>query len=818
MNFGVNTFIWAASFDKGTACSLPILKAQDFGDVEVSLFRAAGFRARDTRKRAEENGLEGAACSVLSAGLSIISEDDTVRRATPLCVEDCVTTAAEAGAKLIAGISQMVLLVFVLTLPALASEPRGRETLSLDGTWQIEDSVSDSNIPASFSHTVPVPGMANLAKPSFPDVDRFVSHELAHHPLFKHKNLPFAALDAPIGVPLQNRNFFWYSKSFKAPARRHVAILKINKAQFGTAVWLNRRKIGEHAGCFTAGYFDLTDAMKWNSGNRLDVRIGAHPAVLPTSVPAGTDLEKLKWTPGIYDHVAVFLSDNPVIQTVQVAPRLASAEVQIQTMVKNFSPRPQVFALAQHVVCWKEGTEAGQARLRRLSLAPGEEKTWTQIVRLRNPKLWTPEDPSLYVVETSTGGDSLLTRFGMREFRFDAATGHAYLNGKAYYLRGSNITLHRFFEDPRCGALPWDEKWVRKLLADIPKRMHWNSFRFCIGPVPDQWLEIADEAGLLVQNEFFIWTFPNWHQEWDLIPQFREWMRDNWNHPSVAIWDSSNETKAPTLGQKIIPMVRTLDLSNRPWENGWNPPAGPNDPIERHLYILSPPFKWTDLECPLTRNADDTHHPIIVNEYGELWLNRDGTPTVLTEKTYAEMLGPNASPEERFATNGYLLAGLTEYFRAQRKFAGILHFVYLTASFPGAYTSDHFRDVEELLLDPFFADYVGEAFKPLGVYLNFWQPTLKSDSSRSFKIMMVNDDEKEASGKLVVSLESELGKELARSEADFSVVGTGQYACELVLNVPKATGKCLLKATAYPKGKGHNGPTISRRKVSIDED
>jgi hypothetical protein len=43
--------------------------------------------------------------------------------------------------------------------------------------------------------------------------------------------------------------------------------------------------------------------------------------------------------------------------------------------------------------------------------------------------------------------------------------------------------------------LPWDEAWVRKLLVDIPHRMHWNYFRFCIGPVPDRWLEICDEAG-----------------------------------------------------------------------------------------------------------------------------------------------------------------------------------------------------------------------------------------------------------------------------------------------------------------------------------
>jgi beta-galactosidase len=90
------------------------------------------------------------------------------------------------------------------------------------------------------------------------------------------------------------------------------------------------------------------------------------------------------------------------------------------------------------------------------------------------------------------------------------------LNGKPYFLRGSNITLHRFFEDPLAKALVWDERWVRRLLVDIPKRMNWNACRFCIGPVPQKWLDVADEASLLIQYEYFIWTGrSSWHAEWD---------------------------------------------------------------------------------------------------------------------------------------------------------------------------------------------------------------------------------------------------------------------------------------------------------------
>ena len=46
-----------------------------------------------------------------------------------------------------------------------------RTTISLDGTWQVTDGIAPDAIPANFDHTVAVPGLANQAKPSFPDID-----------------------------------------------------------------------------------------------------------------------------------------------------------------------------------------------------------------------------------------------------------------------------------------------------------------------------------------------------------------------------------------------------------------------------------------------------------------------------------------------------------------------------------------------------------------------------------------------------------------------------------------------------------------------
>ena len=190
-----------------------------------------------------------------------------------------------------------------------------------------------------------------------------------------------------------------------------------------------------------------------------------------------------------------------------------------------------------------------------------------------------------------------------------------------------------------------------------------------------------------------------------MIRQYKDWMRDNWNHPSVAVWDANNETKDEMFGDKIIPAVRPLDLSDRPWENSYNPPAG----SERSGRASSVPdeqrpcrqadLQHDDLETmdgkPRQGALPSDTNPPLINEYGWLWLNRDGSPTLLTENVYAQLMGTNVTAAQRLDMYAYLLGAKTEFWRAHRQYAGIIHFVYLTCSYPGVYTADHFSRRDE---------------------------------------------------------------------------------------------------------------------------
>ena len=103
MKYGVNTFIWTASFTKENLPLLPEIKRHGFDGIEVSMFRPAEFALDDIRRGMHQNGLECTICSVIPGGLSVISDDAAVRQKTRTHLEECIKMTAEVGAKIIAG-------------------------------------------------------------------------------------------------------------------------------------------------------------------------------------------------------------------------------------------------------------------------------------------------------------------------------------------------------------------------------------------------------------------------------------------------------------------------------------------------------------------------------------------------------------------------------------------------------------------------------------------------------------------------------------------------------------------------------------------
>jgi hypothetical protein len=404
----------------------------------------------------------------------------------------------------------------------------------------------------------------------------------------------------------------------------------------------------------------------------------------------------------------------------------------------------------------------------------------------------------------------------MREFRFDRETGRAVLNGKPYFMRGTNVCAYRFFEDAERGDRPWRKEWVRRLHEKF-KGMHWNSIRYCIGFPPELWYDIADEEGFLIQDEFPIWTLsedPEKVKAELIQPEYVEWMRERWNHPCVVIWDAQNESNTAETG-KALTAVRHLDLSNRPWDNGWAEPQSEADCVETHPYLMINLFNpaWGESKVKslkdmanvsgvpsLNKARQKLKLPILINEYAWLWLNRDGTTTCLTGPVYEKLIGPNSTTEQRRELYAKYLAAKTEFWRAHRACAGVLHFCGLGYSRAGdkprpegGATSDHFIHMEKLKFEPLFEKYLRDAFSPVGVMLDYWGQDLAAGAEAQFKAIAINDLHEPWKGTMRLRL-TQNGKTVASRVIPCKIEAFDATDLSCALSIPSEPGDYTLAA------------------------
>ena len=286
----------------------------------------------------------------------------------------------------------------------------------------------------------------------------------------------------------------------------------------------------------------------------------------------------------------------------------------------------------------------------------------------------------------------------------------------------------------------------------------------------------------------------------ELAREYAEWMRDQWNHPCVVIWDASNETTSDQTAPAIR-AVRNLDLSGRPWDNSYTPPGEPGDCFESHPYhFQNPNFKLPDLTNadPVPQGSaihNDGKHAVIINEYGWLWVNRDGTPTTLTRELYKNLLGTNATPAKLFHTQATYTAAETEFWRAHRQAAAVMHFTTLGYSRPDGQTSDHWTQggVAKLEWEPEFYRYVRDAFAPVGLMVDYWNDRLPSGTHAKIPMILMNDLEEPWSGP--VTLRVKCGDRVlveSKQRARLEPFGTTNITFDITW--PKTAGPCVLDA------------------------
>ena len=362
-----------------------------------------------------------------------------------------------------------------------------------------------------------------------------------------------------------------YRKTFKTPDSE-VVKLHFEGVYQKAEVYVNGQKAGQHHYGYTPFSVDVTKFLNKDKKQVNEVVVKVDNSEQPNC----------RWYSGsgIYRHVwletmpALHIAENGVFVT---TPEVSAdkTKVQVEVSVQNES---QTDRNATVVV--------GGAQLM-VAVKAGESKTVTTTLFVNNPRLWSPESPTLYeakveLKENGTVIDHATAKYGIRSFSFDAERGFV-LNGKKVLINGACV----HHDDGVLGARAFDDAEIRKVRQ--MKEAGFNLIRTSHNPTTRAFLDACDSIGMLVIDEAFDgWrTQKNPYDYSTVIDScFRQdiramVLRDR-NHPCVISWSIGNEVierkdirvvyTARQMKQAILecdatrPVTEALCAWDRDWE------------------------------------------------------------------------------------------------------------------------------------------------------------------------------------------------------------------------------------------------------------
>lgn len=187
-------------------------------------------------------------------------------------------------------------------------------------------------------------------------------------------------------------------------------------------------------------------------------------------------------------------------------------------------------------------------------------------ITLKNPELWSCENPHLYTLRVETENDCYEQTFGVRKISFDERG--ILLNDKRTYFKG--FGKHEDFFVSGKG----NNTAVNVRDFELLKWINANSIRTSHYPYAEEIMDLADRYGILVIDEcpavgVGFWggyTFGKGRADGELLELHKNtlsalWERDK-NHPCVAMISLANETA--TYEEASRPYYRKLfDLARK---------------------------------------------------------------------------------------------------------------------------------------------------------------------------------------------------------------------------------------------------------------
>ncbi|WP_179021999.1 glycoside hydrolase family 2 TIM barrel-domain containing protein [Winogradskyella forsetii] len=344
------------------------------------------------------------------------------------------------------------------------------------------------------------------------------------------------------------RGLGYYQKQVFIPLEESDKIhyLKFNAVNQEATILVNGIKVGSHKGGYTAFNFNITEFVKYNAYNLIQVTVdNSHNVDIP---PLDADFT---FYGGIYRDVELitlskqhfslddFASEGFYINYPYVSK--GAGKIEVTGIINNSDVSDAKLKLIISLIDHEDYLLIDRTEKFEIK-SKSSESIVSSTLKIVHPKLWSPESPYLYklklVLQDNEGNilDSKTSNVGFRWASVDPEKGF-FLNGKPIKLIGVN--RHQDYKGFG-NAVPMA---LQKEDIHLIKDMGANVVRFAHYPHSRALYDLCDELGILVWTEIPVInlvTDSKAYFDVSLAMQ-KEHIKQYYNHPSVVMFGYMNE-------------------------------------------------------------------------------------------------------------------------------------------------------------------------------------------------------------------------------------------------------------------------------------
>lgn len=352
--------------------------------------------------------------------------------------------------------------------------------------------------------------------------------------------VPFCPESKLSGIVYTNfMNEVCYHRKFTVPNQwdGKRVFLHFGAVDYECRAWVNGTAVGRHYGGSSSFCFEITDALR---DGRNDLFVCALDDVRSDFQPAGKQSRRLEShgvvytrTTGIWQTVWLEARPQSFIESVRIVPDLDNSRFILTPVINNYR-RGMEFKAALF-------SDKGE----KLTSVRSQSFSGTgQVLNVKNPRPWGPDDPYLYklrfeLLRDERVLDTVNSYAGLRKFHIEG--NKFYLNNKPIFLR--HVLDQGFYPD---GI--WTAPSDKALKTDIELSMAvgFNGARLHQKVFEERFHYWADRLGYITWGEFCDWggshSFTNPQGVHNHQREWREVVMRDLNHPSIVAWTPFNET------------------------------------------------------------------------------------------------------------------------------------------------------------------------------------------------------------------------------------------------------------------------------------